>query len=765
MPAALPATPRFTGPATLIALLALAVACPAQEPKPKRRDSRVKPPEVTYQTRIEPATAKPGDTVTLSVTVKVAPPWHIYAHAPTQPVEGPRATQFDLFDPAGLVPSNTWTPDSPPLRKKEPAFPDLDVVEFHEEQVTWSTTLKVPADAQPGRRSIKAQIYFQICDETACKPPTYATLPEATLEILAPNAAGGGAARTGRPFRPEAVLAALTVALQDPPAAISAPEASSASTAPATSESSQAESKIREGLVPFLLFAALNGLLALLMPCVWPMVPITVNFFLKRSQSSGGRPIGLALTYCLAIIGIFTGIGLFFSIVFGAASTTALGNNAWLNLLFGLAFIAMGLSLLGLFEFRLPSAWLNKSAALESKGGLIGVVFMAVTLTITSFTCTAPLVGQLLFLASRGHYLYPTLGLLTFATVLALPFFVLALVPSLLQSVPRSGDWMNSVKVVGGLLEIAAAFKFLNTAETSFRGGQASEAILDAQVVLSIWVVSALVAGLYLLGLFRTDHDLETPKVGPIRLVSGTLFLALALYLTPALFGNPPESELYRSIAGIFPQDSLQEFDSAGRIRGYVKRDLNTVFAQLNQDPSAPVASPADRGGGSPTLEVAVEATSSDPQLAIRQHRELIGDLSWGYSYDAALEEAQKTQRPILIDFTGVNCANCRTMEAKVMPAPAVEELMRQFIRVRLHTDFVPIPTLTEDQRLDLGEDNLDLELRLVNQSTSPYYVILDPSGSVLAQQAFDPNVAPFVAFLQNGLSRFQANGGKVALQ
>jgi thiol:disulfide interchange protein DsbD len=747
----------------LLTLLALAVSAPAQEARPKRRDSRVKPPEVTYETRVEPATAKPGETVKLSVIVKVDAPWHIYAFAAEQPAEGPRATQFDLFDAAGLEPSGAWVPDSPPIRKKEPAFPDLDAVEFHERQVAWSTTLKVPADAKAGPHALKAQIYFQICDENACKPPTYATLPEAIVTVAPAGAAGGGSARAGRPFRPDTLIAALSVALQDSPAPATPPEAIAPPSAPEPAAAgSEVEAKIQEGLVPFLLFAALNGLLALLMPCVWPMVPITVNFFLKQGQSRGRKPIGLALVYCLSIIGIFTGIGLFFSIVFGAASTTALGNNPWLNLLFGLAFIAMGLSLLGLFEIRLPSAWLNKSAALESKGGLLGVMFMAVTLTITSFTCTAPLVGQLLFLASKGSYLYPTLGLLTFAAVLALPFFVLALVPSLLQSVPRSGDWMNSVKVVGGLLEIAAAFKFLNTAETSFRGGQASEAILDAQVVLSVWVVSALVAGIYLLGLFRTDHDLEAPRVGPLRLVGGTLFLALALYLTPALFGNPPDSELYKSIAGIFPQDSLQEFDQTGRIRGYVKRDLNTAIAQLIQAGVAP-GQVAATGSPAPALEVAVEATSNDPQVAIREQRELVHGLSWGFSYDAALEEANKQGRPILVDFTGVNCANCRTMEAKVMPDPAVEDLMSQFVRVRLYTDYVPIKSLSKEDTEYLGEDNLDLELKLVNQSTSPFYVVLDPTGKVLAQKSFDPNVAPFISFLKNGLATFESGRPNVA--
>ncbi len=757
----------------LLASVALAIGSAstlAQQAEPKRRDSRLKPPEVTYEVKVEPATARPGETVTYTVMVKVAKPWHIYAWAAEQAGEGPRSTQFDFFSTSGLTGDHAWKSNEPPTRKKEPAFPDLEAVEFHEGEVEWSTTLTVPANAKPGKYPLQAQMFFQICNDSACQPPTYTTLPEAVLTVVKDDGAGGGGAASGRFFRPAGLTAFETLALiglqETPVEAESTSDPATpapAAIAPATGvigKETEVEAKMREGLVPFLVFAALNGLLALLMPCVWPMVPITVNFFLKQGQAKGKRPIGLALVYCVSIIGIFTAIGLFFSIAFGAASTNELGNNPWLNLLFGLAFIAMGLSLLGMFEIRLPSSWLNKSSSLESKGGIIGVMFMAVTLTITSFTCTAPLVGQLLFLAAKGSYLYPTLGLLTFASVLALPFFVLALVPSLLQSVPRSGDWMNSVKVVGGLLEIAAAFKFLNTAEVSFRGGKASEAILDTQVVLSVWVITAVVAGIYMLGMFRTDHDQAEIKVGPLRLVGGTMFLALALYLVPALFGTPPRSEIYESIAGIFPQDSLAELDSRVLVAEKVQRGFNE---SLREFAGAAPGLLAGGGGALPELQEAVEATSTDPKEAIRQKREIMGEVAWGFSYEAALEEAKAKNRPVLIDFTGVNCANCRTMEAKVIPKPEVIDQLKNFVRVRLYTDFVPIGSLSKLDTEYLAEDNLALEQELVNQTTSPLYVVLDPSGAVLAQQAYDTNVSTFVSFLKDGLAKHETSASKVA--
>lgn len=508
-------------------------------------------------------------------------------------------------------------------------------------------------------------------------------------------------------------------------------------------------------MIWFILNAAIHGLGAVLMPCVWPMVPITVNFFVKQSKAKGGRPIGLALVYCLSIIGIFTAIGLLMSIFFGAASTTKLGNNPWVNLLFALVFMVMGLSLMGLFEIRLPSWLLNASSRGESRGGLVGVMFMALTLTITSFTCTAPLVGSLLVQAARGEYFYPTVGLMTFSTVLAVPFLVLALVPSLLSAVPRSGNWMNSVQVIGGLLEIGAAFKFLNTAEVSFRGGRASDAIFDTQVVLSIWVIMALVCGIYLLGLFRTNHDQGEPTTGPARILIGCLFLSFGLYLAPALFGNPPQSKLYELIVGIFPPDA-HELNATDRIAQRINSDLRDTLlgGGFSAQQTGPlVVEPAD---------LPVKATSNIPEEAIRQEREVFG-VSWGLSYEAALEQAKSEQRPVLIDFTGVNCANCRTMEQVVIPRPEVVAELRKFVRVRLYTDFVPIESLTREEAEYLGEDNLDLEQKLVSATTSPLYVVVTPDGKVLAQKGFDPSPASFVTFLQEGLAKFEALSPKMA--
>ena len=353
---------------------------------------------------------------------------------------------------------------------------------------------------------------------------------------------------------------------------------------------SEIAQKAQQGLIPFLIASALGGLFALVMPCVWPMVPITVNFFVKQGQGKGGRTkaTGLAIIYCLSIIGIFTAVGVLFSFFFSASSLQTLANNPWLNLFVAGLFVAFGLSLLGLFELRLPNFLLNASAQGESRGGLIGVVFMALTLTITSFTCTFPVVGGLLVMAAGGDFFYPIVGLATFATVIALPFFLLALSPSLISKMPRSGDWMNAVKVVGGLVEIGAALKFVNTAELAWVTPE--NAWFDAQVVLTSWIVLSAVCGIYLLGLFRTDHDHDEVKVGPGRLVFGALFLGLALYMAPALFGRPPASLVWdRLIVGILPPDSNElsaEISGRRQRRGVDRRRPLRPIKATSTDPA-----------------------------------------------------------------------------------------------------------------------------------------------------------------------------------
>jgi thiol:disulfide interchange protein/plastocyanin len=716
-------------------------------PQPARPDTNLalQPKNAALTTSVKPANAKPGDTVTFMVTATLKPGFHIYKYSKSKEQgPGPANTNFDFFDPAMLRIEGDWTASSPPEKHKDPTFTDVDFVEYHENEVTWSIKLKVPDSATPGKRTLRCQARYMICDAKQCSMLGQWTLPEAVLTVLSADEKRPEATVAARPAETTPAANAPTrksdqrpeVATADGPKSADSAGTKSvtATNVPARDKSSdppagpafQSEiaQKAQQGLIPFLIASALGGLFALVMPCVWPMVPITVNFFVKQGQGTGGRSraTGLAITYCLSIIGIFTLVGVFFSFFFSASSLQTLANNPWLNLCVAGLFVAFGLSLLGMFELRLPSFLLNASSHGESRGGLIGVVFMALTLTITSFTCTFPVVGGLLVMAAGGNFFYPIVGLATFATVIALPFFLLALSPGLISKMPRSGDWMNAVKVVGGLVEIGAAFKFINTAELARVTPE--NAWFDAQVVLTSWVVLSVVCGIYLLGLFRTDHDHDEVKVGPGRMLCGSLFLALALFMAPALFGHVPRSMVWnRLIVGILPPDS-SEFGAGVQLAN----------------------------GGDPSLKE-VRATSTDPAQAEREEKRAHGVL-WGMSFDQARELAAAQNKPILIDFTGVNCSNCRTMEAGVFPLPEVVSLLKKFVTVQLYTDFVPINSITADQREELAGHNQERILELAHDNSNPNYVVLTPGGAVLAVKGglIEPPV--FVEFLTRALEK-----------
>lgn len=725
-----------------LTILLTSTTLTGQEPKKKNSSPRLQPKSAVWSTRVEPATAKPGDIVTFTATARLSPGYHLYKYTKTQPDSGPRQTEFDLFNTGGLTIKSDWKSSKEVTKKKEAVFPELEFVEFYEGEVSFSIQLEAPATIAPGEKQIQVQAFYQLCDDKNCTIPGRWALPVATLTISGGQAAAPkdepkkeATTATAQPVAAESAkpaekkTAEPTAALTTPP-----PAAALATNSPARGTGSEVQKSLDQGLIPFLLVCAGGGLVALIMPCVWPMVPVTVNFFVKQGHGGKGTT-RLAVAYCLSIIGIFTLVGVIFSAFFGAASLQQLANHPYLNIFVAVLFFAFGLSLLGLFEIRLPNFLLNASAQGESKGGMVGVIFMATTLTITSFTCTFPVVGGLLVMAAGGNYLYPVLGLATFATVVAIPFFLLALAPGLMSKMPKSGDWMNTVKTVGGLVEIGAAFKFLNTAEIAYKVPE--DAWFDAQMVLTTWIVLAAVCGVYLLGFFRTDHDYEEPRVGPGRLIFGSLFLFIAVYLTPALFGRPPQSQIYtRLVVGILPPD-------AGEL-------------------SAPtfIAASGGSGAGSEAGH-GTKATSTDPQVAITQQTSFHG-VSWGMSLEKAKAEAKAAGKPILIDFTGVNCANCRLMEQRVLPRPEVVDQLKKFVTVQIYTDFVPIASITSEQRAELGQANQELLIDIAQEATNPIYVVMNADGTVLERIGGYNEPAVFVDFLARALGKF--SGGKVAM-
>ena len=709
--------------------VAAAEAKPDAEPKPVKADSdpaiRSKAAKLTAS--VSPAEAKPGDKVVYSVTAKIEPGYHIYQYGTPSPQPGPRPTHFDLFDRAGLKAVGDWASTTKAQVKEEPAFNNL-LVEYFEQEVTWSIALQVGDDAQPGTKTLRCQASYQVCDDQKCSPTGQWTLNDVALTILA---ASTDAKVAATPPAVEPKPSDKTPAIAETSAtatALVAPTKSLPAEAPKVV--SAVEKTARQGIIPLMIASALGGLLALVMPCVWPMIPITVNFFVKQGQAKDGqgKTTGLAITYCLAIIGVFTMVGVFCSFFVSATALPRLANNPWLNLGVAGLFLAFGLSLLGLFELRLPNFLLNASAQIEGRGGLIGVFFMAMTLTITSFTCTFPVVGGLLVMAAGGEFFYPIIGLATFSAVLAFPFFLLALAPGLLAKMPKSGDWMNSVKVIGGLIEIGAALKFINTAELAFVAS--TDAWFNAQFVLTAWVVLSAVCGFYLLGFFRTDHDYEEAKVGAGRMVLGCFFLVAALYFAPALFGRPPKGQIWNElVVGLLPPDAP------------------SLTAQ-------PVMI-ASNGGSASHENGEVKATETDPEKAERQERKFHG-VSWGLSYDQALEVAKAEKKPVLIDYTGVNCANCRKMEQTVFVLPEVTKLLGEFVTVSLYTDYVDIGSLTSEDRERLAERNQERQIKMTNEATNPFYVIVTPEGQVVEAIGGYNRPDVFVDFLSKGLAKIK---------
>lgn len=394
-----------------------------------------------------------------------------------------------------------------------------------------------------------------------------------------------------------------------------------------TNEQIEIEAVKEKGIFSFLWFSMLMGGIALLTPCVFPMIPITVSFFTKRAEKEGSQGKGLrdALIYALGIIITFTGIGFIVAIIFGAAGISDLATNGWVNLFIAAIFIIFALNLFGAFEIQVPTGIMNKLNAKTQGSGLVSLLLMGFVFSLTSFTCTVPFVGTALISVSDGEWFYPILGMLGFSTVFAAPFFLLALFPSYLTKLPKSGGWLNNVKVVMGFIEIAAAIKFLSNADLYW-----AWEMIPREVFLSIWVACGLFIFLYILGVFKLPHDSDLKGVNSFRIISSVFFASITIWLFTGLFG----------------------------------KHLGTLDAFLP---------PKDYGSQGKSYSMLGESTTE---------KEV-----WFDSYEAALREAQREDKLLFIDFTGFQCTNCRWMESNMFPRQDVKTLMGKMVKVKLYTD------------------------------------------------------------------------------
>jgi thiol:disulfide interchange protein len=478
-----------------------------------------------------------------------------------------------------------------------------------------------------------------------------------------------------------------------------------------------------------------GGLLALLTPCVYSMIPVTVSFFTKRSKTRA-EGIRNALFYAGSIVIIFTGLGFLITLIFGPAALNNLATNWIANLVFFALFLLFGISFLGAFEITLPSSWSNKADSKASTGNFLGIFFMALTLAVVSFSCTGPIIGNLLVLAAKGSYWGPLTGMFGFSLALALPFALFAFFPSKLNVLGKAGGWLNAVKVTLGFIELALALKFLSNADLA-KGWR----ILDREIFVSAWIVIFVLLGIYLLGKLKLHHDDELPKndfglpsLSVTRLLLAMTSLIFAVYMIPGLWGAP-----LKGISAFVPPMGTQDFN-ASLSQGFTTTHLGADEAKL--------------AGPSHPAKYHEQMRIYEPEVVTKY-----GMVTY-YDYAEALEVAKKLKKPLMLDFTGINCVNCRKMEGQVWSDPRVmQRLKEDFVIVSLYVDVhnIELPESEQyfskalDKQVEtLGDKNADLQVTTFGANTQPYYFFLDGAEGRLVEQGYgyDPSVEKFMAHL-----------------
>jgi thiol:disulfide interchange protein len=575
---------------------------------------------------------RPGAAFEIQVTAQIAEGWHLYSL--TQPPP-PIATRISV--PAGQPFALAGTIEGPPPHTAFDQSFGIET-EFYEDSVTFVVPVTAAADASGGKRKIRIDAYFQTCNDQLCLPPK--TVPvELSIDIAGAPVAPAPAAPTAaqappkdaRSAQPPAAAAAPNQVTPSgaPPAPAAAPgPGSTAATASASSVwAGQTAPVQRQGSIwSFVWLAMTVGALSLLTPCVFPMVPITVSYFTKHAAGSRGKAVGQATTYVFGIILTFTALGMAMALLVGATSLNRFAANPWVNLLITGIFVVFALSLFGVVDLRLPPALVNKLDSLTRRQGgsqTLGTLLMGLTFTLTSFTCTAPFIGTLLVMAAGGDWQWPLVGMLAFSTVFALPFFILALMPQWMSSLPKSGGWLNSVKVLMAFLEVAAAMKFLSNVDLVWGWG-----LFTHDVVLASWIVIFVMMAIYVLGLFRFAHDAPVGHVGIGRLTTSFLCGTIGLWLMTGLHGK-----------------------ALGELEAFLPPP------------------PASLKSGMATAE----ASNELPWIM--------------NDYDQALGVAKRQGKRVFVDYTGYTCTNCRWMEVNMFTRDDVRQQMSRFVLVRLYTD------------------------------------------------------------------------------
>ena len=615
--------------------------------RPKR--GKTNPVELRFQ--LAPTKSSGGKTVKLRITMALDSDWHTFST--TFKGDGGTPTEITLdkvYHLKAVGPG--FVPARPPEIKDIDEGKQILHQEVYHDKISWVQEFEVLPDTAPRAFGVEGTITYQTCRES-CLPP-----------------------------RSESFVLGVTSDEIEPPADVEFFQEEDAVPLERTHVSRPQD----KGLLFFLVTAIGAALVALLTPCVFPMVPITVSFFLKQNETRGGKPIVLALVFSAAIVAAFVVIGVGIAAIFGATKPNELANNWILNLFLASIFFAFALNMLGLFEIQIPSWLVSFTATGEQTGGFVGVIFMALTFVLTSFSCTFAFVGSLLAAAAQGEYYWPVLGMLAFGTTFAAPFFLLALMPGTLKSLPKSGGWLNAVKVVMGFVELGVAVKYISIVDQQWNS---IPWIFDFTNVMTLWGIVAVCTGLYLLGQFRLSHDSPVQGLSPVRVLLAIGFLTLA-----GLFGI-----------------------------GVTQPDRETWL--VNQ------------------------------LIAFAPAR--VDQVEHEKDFERAVAAASAQNRPLFIDFTGVFCTNCRLMEIR-MARPKNHRRLEQFIQVQIYTDKVPnVDDKVEAARL-LAR-NVSLQKNWFGDVTLPAYAVVTPDGKTVLSSFFgmEKRDGDFARFLDEGWIQWQS--------
>lgn len=645
--------------------------------------------------------------------------WHLYSQV--VPEDGPLPTVF-TFEKNDDYKSIGKVKEEKGITEHDPVF-DM-VITYFEHTATFTKRIKLTGDKGT---TIKGEVEFMVCDDTNCLPPTYVDL---VFKIPAPAAGTASSISSDKTETPEkSETDNVTEASPENNEGIQSgdnEEDNVASTPDETSKESsrsaleQNKKHEKKGLWTIFIVAFLFGFTALLTPCIFPMIPMTVSFFTKQSKT---RAVGIknAIIYSIAIIVIYVFLGAVVTWFFGADALNALSTNVWFNLIFFLLILFFAFSFLGAYEITLPSSWATKADKQADRGGMIGIFFMALALAIVSFSCTGPIIGYLLVEAASKGGIAPFVGMFGFSLALALPFGLFAAFPGWMNSLPKSGGWLNTVKVFLGFLELALAFKFLSNADLVLQLHW-----LEREVFLAIWVAVFGALALYLFGKIQLPHDSPVTNLSVGRASLGMLVLAFTIYLIPGLWGAP-----LKLISGFPPP--MQYSESPYGV-GYTKESS---------------------GGGTSRVQEFPEGAHLGPQ-----------DIIAFKDYDTGVAYAKKVNKPILLDFTGFACVNCRKMEERVWSEPQILNLLKdEVVLVSLYVDDKrPLPKgeeLTSEisgKKLRyIGQKWSEFQILKYEANAQPFYVLMDHDESNLIEPiGYTPNGDDYLAWLRKGVDVFK---------